>query len=274
MYLSRGVCYNHWHRNAPAQVRLPRAWPQRGNAVTTPILNPIPDGFKCCSRCGESRPFGEFHADKTHNDGLSSKCKTCQSEYYQEWRSRNAESLRAAKAKYHADHIEEENARSKKWHENNREYAISRQRKYRLANIDKVREKDRVRSREDRRTNPEKCREKVRRSMAAHPDRVRQSRAAYLRANPDIHRVYNQRRRARKLLAGGRWTSSDIEAIRVAQGNRCYLCGRSLKHGYHIDHFIPLALGGTNEPGNLRLACPHCNLTKSAKHPFELGRLL
>lgn len=71
----------------------------------------------------------------------------------------------------------------------------------------------------------------------------------------------------------GSFTAADIEAIRKAQGNRCYLCGKKLKK-YHIDHFIPLARGGTNDPGNLRLACPKCNLTKSAKHPFELGRLI
>ena len=73
--------------------------------------------------------------------------------------------------------------------------------------------------------------------------------------------------------AGGSFTAADIEAIRTAQGNRCYLCGARLKK-FHIDHFIPLALGGTNDAGNLRLACPTCNLSKGAKHPHDMGRLI
>jgi len=81
-------------------------------------------------------------------------------------------------------------------------------------------------------------------------------------------------RRARMSNASGSFTAADIEAIRKAQGNRCYLCGKSLKSGYHVDHFIPLSKGGTNDPGNLRLACPKCNLSKGSKHPSELGRLL
>jgi 5-methylcytosine-specific restriction endonuclease McrA len=32
--------------------------------------------------------------------------------------------------------------------------------------------------------------------------------------------------------------------------------------GFHIDHIIPVARGGTNHPDNLTLACPTCNLEK------------
>jgi len=71
----------------------------------------------------------------------------------------------------------------------------------------------------------------------------------------------------------GSYTASDIEAIRIAQGNRCYICGKTLKK-YHIDHFIPIAKGGTNDPGNLRLACPKCNRRKHSKHPHDLGILI
>jgi hypothetical protein len=30
-----------------------------------------------------------------------------------------------------------------------------------------------------------------------------------------------------------------------------------------IDHVVPLARGGSNDPDNLALACPHCNRRKS-----------
>jgi len=34
---------------------------------------------------------------------------------------------------------------------------------------------------------------------------------------------------------------------------------------YHVDHKIPLALGGTNDLDNLTIACPPCNLSKGIK---------
>jgi hypothetical protein len=32
---------------------------------------------------------------------------------------------------------------------------------------------------------------------------------------------------------------------------------------FHIDHVLPTAKGGSDEEGNLQLACPSCNLSKS-----------
>ena len=33
-------------------------------------------------------------------------------------------------------------------------------------------------------------------------------------------------------------------------------------HATHIDHIVPLQIGGTDEQSNLRAACAHCNLTR------------
>lgn len=86
----------------------------------------------------------------------------------------------------------------------------------------------------------------------------------------DKQRAIANNRRA----APGSFTAADIEGIRKAQGNRCYICHKKLGKKYHIDHFIPLKLGGTHDPGNLRLACPKCNFSKNAKHPHDLGILI
>jgi 5-methylcytosine-specific restriction endonuclease McrA len=62
------------------------------------------------------------------------------------------------------------------------------------------------------------------------------------------------------------------------QKSKCACCGKSLKHSYHLDHIMPIALGGTNTDDNVQLLTPSCNLRKSAKHPDdwarENGRLL
>jgi len=53
--------------------------------------------------------------------------------------------------------------------------------------------------------------------------------------------------------------------VRARAGSRCEYChlptlGQVAT--FPIDHVIPLDGGGTNEVGNLALACPHCNAHK------------
>lgn len=56
------------------------------------------------------------------------------------------------------------------------------------------------------------------------------------------------------------------------QGGKCACCGKSLAQGYHLDHIMPLALGGMNIDGNMQLLTPLCNMQKSKKHPEDFMR--
>lgn len=47
-------------------------------------------------------------------------------------------------------------------------------------------------------------------------------------------------------------------------GGRCVYCGEPLENGWHVDHMIPLAKGGSNELANLAPACGPCNEAKGA----------
>ena len=88
-------------------------------------------------------------------------------------------------------------------------------------------------------------------------------------------RLKNQRKNARRAGAGGRVKPADIEFLMRAQKGRCFYCTRKLGKKWHIDHFHPLSLGGSNERKNLRLACEPCNLAKSDKPAAEfLGVML
>jgi hypothetical protein len=93
-------------------------------------------------------------------------------------------------------------------------------------------------------------------------------------------RASNHNRRARKQITGGtRTAADDLSAIRAAQTDKkgrliCWRCNKPIKETPHLDHWIPLDKGGSNDPGNLHYMHATCNLTKSAKHPFELGVLL
>lgn len=47
---------------------------------------------------------------------------------------------------------------------------------------------------------------------------------------------------------------------------KCRYCGRTEADGatLHVDHVVPVSLGGRNDPENLATACADCNLGKSA----------
>jgi len=101
----------------------------------------------------------------------------------------------------------------------------------------------------------------------------------WIRNNPERHRLLNvakaQRRRAKLRSAGGSWSAGDVKAAIAAQAGRCWWCSKTLKAGYHVDHRIPIAKGGSNDRSNIVIACAPCNRAKSAKMPWEFaGRLL
>ena len=194
-----------------------------------------PDNLKRCSKCGEWKPRAAFCVDNHTSTGLCSICRICKAEKARAYYALNKQSL------------------------------AEKNRAYREVNSEKVAEYAR--------SYYEKNHAKIRAQQAEQ--RNTPEHRKYMREwfKTPAGRRLKALRRASKRGANGTFTSADIEDIRKAQGNRCYICGKKLKK-YHIDHFIPLALGGSNDPGNLRLACPHCNQRKSAKHPFELGVLL
>lgn len=106
-----------------------------------------------------------------------------------------------------------------------------------------------------------------------HSERKRLS--AWKRTNRPKATVWAHRRRARKLTAGGTHNATDIQRQGAVQKWRCWWCGEDCKDSYHIDHMVPLSRGGHNGPGNIVIACPHCNLSKHDKLPHEwCGKLL
>lgn len=99
---------------------------------------------------------------------------------------------------------------------------------------------------------------------------------AWREANPDRIRVYvaasKSRRRSRIKENGGTFTKADVDRIFKAQKGKCAYCRKSLKDGYHIDHIVALANGGSNRPSNLQLTCEDCNHRKNARDPIEYAQ--
>lgn len=63
-------------------------------------------------------------------------------------------------------------------------------------------------------------------------------------------------------------SAADIRSLRAMGDGVCSYCLRAgLK--LEIDHVLPIARGGLNEPENCVMACRNCNAQKSAKTPLE-----
>ena len=261
--------------------------------VNPSVLGPASSAFKRCSKCGEFKESSAFSRHRARAGGLQSMCRDC----YRDYTLEHQERISSQRKKYSDGHREEIRAKSREY--TAREYEqirmrrlqrrdkeIERRRQLRKHNPETYRDRDR----EYRARNPDRVKEIRRRSYVKHIDKRREGARNYRSANPDSWRNYaaanpdkirrqDHARRARKLAAGGAFTATDLESVRAAQTDRkgrliCWRCGKPIKGTPHLDHWIPLAGGGTNDPGNLHYMHPKCNMTKSAKHPTELGRLL
>jgi len=124
----------------------------------------------------------------------------------------------------------------------------------------------------DPKLTPKERRERARLNSLSYrrkyPERAKQQSDRYYAENKERFLANSRNRRARKKGNGGAHTKEDIELLWELQRGKCVFCLKPLKRGaFHIDHHIPLAKGGSNDRGNLRLLHKKCNLEKAAIEP-------
>lgn len=176
--------------------------------------------------------------------------------------------------------------RRRNHYEKYRDKNIEYRRNYRAQNREKVLEQQR------RYGRSESAKAGVRKYREANRDRINQSARQKRSADPETRRAsYRKwaakeeseavikanahRRRARILKSPGEHNPSDLREILRMQNYRCAHpgCGADLrKVGKHLDHIMPLALGGSNDRRNLQYLCPTHNLSKGALDPIEFAR--
>lgn len=135
-----------------------------------------------------------------------------------------------------------------------------------------------------RKANPDRSRENDAKWITANLDRKKITRAAWAKANPEsgraagaawrasnpeARRISQQNRRSRKQESGGKLSKGLAAKLFTLQNGKCPCCKQPLGDDYHLDHVMPLALGGSNTDGNMQLLRQRCNNQKHAKHPID-----
>lgn len=218
------------------------------------------EGEQVCTKCLLTFPATTeyFGPNPKCERGIRTYCRDCRKAKDAKYRAKNHKGVDGRVASNRNRHPKRDaeyiRARNREYHrryrETHEEYVREKERSYYQQN----RERILLIQEQYRRMNPEKRAEQVKR---------------WGQDNLDKRRVYQQRRRARKILQSGEpYAADDIEQMYSEQGGFCHYCQSELAE-YHIEHQTPISRGGVDGLKNIVLACPPCNISKGAKTEKE-----
>lgn len=191
-------------------------------------------------------------------------CRPCHRERVREYREANRDKVRENNRKWRDANPEKFAACQRKWREANKEKSAERNRKWRETN----RDRDMEVKRKYREANKERAAQRDRKWQKANPEKVAERNRKWKQSNSEKVKAVTQNRRAKIKGSGGKLSTDIVQTLLIRQSNKCACCGADLMQtGYHLDHIMPLALGGANDDSNVQLLTPKCNLSKGAKHP-------
>lgn len=194
--------------------------------------------------CGS---YAGYSAHKRHKEIACEECKAA---------------LRAYKKVYRELNKEHINLLSNKWREENPEKQKKQLEDYYLKNKEEV-----------------KLRAKI--WKLNNPEKAKISRANSHKKNPERIRAGKRKRRA--ILAGVPSEPYTPAVILGLYGTDCHICHEPVdltaprligadgyERGLHLDHVIPLVLGGSDLIENVKPSHARCNLRKNARMPTKV----
>lgn len=207
--------------------------------------------MKTCVVCQQEKPLDLFTLRKNRHGNLYrvSTCKGCRAESARAARKNNPDAVRAAARLCNANKTPEQKKRQA-------EYLTE----WRSNNKDKI-----------SLYRPKEVVQKYSKTWyEKHKDSIKAKVSGYRKKNPEKVRALNQSRRG--LERSGKLSPDIIEKLMATQKGLCVCCRKKLGKDFHLDHIIPLSLGGTNTDKNMQLLKAKCNLQKNAKHPVDFMR--
>lgn len=202
--------------------------------------------MKICTKCKEAKPLTAFGNDKNFKDGLRCNCKLCRKAENAQNRIANHDAIKAKEAIYRATHP-------------------NRAKNYDIANKEAIK----IRRAIHYVVNRARLNANVAEYMANNKAAIKAYQADYRVKNLDKFRIKQQNRRARKLQTGGKLSHGLRAKLFKLQRGLCPCCKQPLGDNHHLDHIMPLALGGANTDDNMQLLRATCNHQKCAKHPVD-----
>jgi 5-methylcytosine-specific restriction endonuclease McrA len=213
-------------------------------------------------RKGSTRYYGKacIHGHGTLRQTANARCVVC---------------AKQERSEYHATNKSKISSSHRVWRESNKDKISSRM-------AERYREKGgeiRLKAKMHYEKNSETIKARAAKYRVENREKVSSTIKRHYQANKGKYREYGRSRKARVRGAQGSFKQSDLERIFAKQKGRCAYCRSNLQSGVkHLDHIIPITLGGSNMPSNLQYLCMPCNLKKGSKDPLsfarQLGRLL
>lgn len=192
--------------------------------------------MKVCRKCSST----DFYTN--------GKCRTCARARSNAWRVANPDRAKARTAAWVAQNRDKKKCSDARWGAANKGRKRASNSAYRNANVDELRSYHAE-------------------WRARNPSKVRTWNANWKAENPVALRIHQHNRRA--AARGGKLSKDIAERLYRLQRGMCPCCKLPLGNDYHLDHRLPLALGGANEDWNMQLLRAVCNMQKNAKHPVD-----
>jgi len=152
-----------------------------------------------------------------------------------------------------------------------------------MATADEIRERKRIVMAKWRAANPDRDKANNKKWGDSNPEKRKESVAKWREKNKQKHQLYQKQYQAnnleryrihaqnrRCLLRLGSLSQGLMSKLMKLQKSKCACCRISLTNTkIHLDHIMPIALGGEHTDFNIQLLCQTCNQQKHAKHPIE-----
>lgn len=234
--------------------------------------------MKICTKCKIEKHRGAFCRDKSKKDGLRSSCKLCavayKKHYYRVYKKNilqkqklfyqlHKKAIGERHQQYYQGHKQATNKYKKEWYHIHRKQLLEQRKQYYKTNKEKILRQHK----QHYRLKKTAIKKQHTQYRLTHKQKIAEYKKLY-RQTPkgkEVHR--NGQHKRRTLYKTTNITTNWLLAFRQ-KSTHCSICSIQMTdtpyfpNSKHLDHKIPLKVGGTHTKKNVRFICLACNLKR------------